>query len=92
MKYDRRSFVRTGGFSLVFSGMVPAFIQSCQKKGPENNALEDLTAGIQALSDQDYISRQEKVRKLMAERKIDALWIEGGVNLKYFFRCQLVDK
>ena len=85
MKYDRRSFVRTGGFSLAFSGLVPAFIQSCSREGAETTILADLTSDVQPLVDQDYIDRQEKVRGLMADRNIDALWIEGGINLKYFF-------
>ncbi|MCK5464902.1 MAG: hypothetical protein KAI95_17875, partial [Bacteroidales bacterium] len=85
MKYDRRSFVRTGGLSLAFSGLVPAFIQSCSRKGAETAILEDLTKDVQPLTDQDYIARQEKVRGLMGKRKIDALWIEGGINLQYFF-------
>ena len=85
MKYDRRSFVRTGGLSLAFAGLVPAFIQSCTGKGTENTVLEDLTRDVQPLADQDYMARQEKVRGLMAKQKIDALWIEGGTNMKYFF-------
>jgi Xaa-Pro dipeptidase len=85
MKYDRRSFVRTGGLSLAFSGLVPAFIQSCSREGEETTILEDLTRDVQPLVDQDYIDRQEKVRGLMVKHGIDALWIEGGINLKYFF-------
>jgi len=85
MKYDRRSFVRTGGLSLAFSGLVPAFIQSCNREGAETTILEDLTRDVQPLVDQDYIDRQEKVRGLMVKHGIDALWIEGGINLKYFF-------
>ena len=85
MKYDRRSFVRTGGLSLAFSGLVPAFIRSCSRNGTETAILEDLTKDVKSLTDQDYITRQEKVRGLMAERDIDTLWIEGGINLQYFF-------
>lgn len=85
MKYDRRSFVRTGGLSLAFSGLVPGFIQSCNREETETSILEDLTRDVHALIDQDYIDRQEKVRGLMADLNIDALWIEGGINLQYFF-------
>jgi len=85
MKYDRRSFVRTGGLSLAFSGLVPAFIQSRSRKGAETAILENLTKDVQPLTDQDYMDRQEKVRGLMAKGNIDALWIEGGINLQYFF-------
>jgi Xaa-Pro dipeptidase len=85
IKYDRRSFVRTGGLTLAFSGLVPVFIQSCNQKGIDTALLEDMTKHVQPLTDQDYKDRQEKVRGLMADRNIDALWIEGGINLQYFF-------
>lgn len=85
MAYDRRSFIRTGGVSLAFSGLVPAFIQSCSKEDSDTSILEDLTKDVPSLTDQDYLSRQEKVRGLMRRNGIDALWIEGGINLQYFF-------
>lgn len=85
MKYDRRSFVKTGGLSLAFSGLVPGFVQSCSREGAETSILEDLTRDVQPTIDQDYIDRQEKVRGGMADLNIDALWIEGGINLQYFF-------
>lgn len=85
MKQDRRSFIKTGGISLAFTGMVPAFIQSCSQQGTETAMLENMTSDVQPLTDQDYLLRQEKVRRLMEEQSIDALWIEGGMNLQYFF-------
>ncbi len=62
MKFNRRSFVRTGGLSLAFSGLVPAFIQSCDREGVETANLENLIKDVQSLTDQDYTERQEKVR------------------------------
>ena len=85
MKFDRRSFVKTGGLSLAFSGLVPAFIQSRDREGAETAILDNLTKDVQSLTDQDYTDRQEKVRGLMGKSGIDALWIEGGINLQYFF-------
>ena len=77
--------MRTGGLSLAFSGVVPAFLQSCSQPGLQPAMLEDMTRDVQPLIDQDYLSRQEKVRGLLAGQGIDALWIEGGTNLNYFF-------
>jgi Xaa-Pro dipeptidase len=85
MNCDRRSFIRTGGVSLAFTGVVPAFIQSCIRGGTDTAILENMTRDVVPLTDQDYSDRQEKVRALMAERSMDALWIEGGTNLEYFF-------
>jgi Xaa-Pro dipeptidase len=99
MKQDRRAFIRAGGITLAVSGIVPAFLQSC-KSGTEGyrvnesgsngslaggSLLENMTAGIEPLSDEDFLARQEKLRSLMQEKGVDALWIEGGVNMNYFF-------
>ena len=85
MESSRRNFIRTGGLSLAFTGVVPAFIRSCQQPGPKAALLEDMTKDLQPLADQDYLERQEKVRGRMAAQGVDALWIEGGTNLGYFF-------
>lgn len=84
MKQDRRSFIRAGGISLAISGIVPAFLQSCKSDAGES-LVTDLTEGVESLTDSDYTARQEKVRNLMRESEVDALWIEGGTNMKYFF-------
>ena len=69
--------------TLAVSGIVPAFLHSCNSV--TNIGLNDMTAGVEPLSDSDYLARQEKVRKLMQESGTGALWIEGGVNMRYFF-------
>jgi Xaa-Pro dipeptidase len=51
-------------------------------------ALEPMTAGIVPISDQERQARIEKARRLMAERKIDALFIESGSSLFYFTSVQ----
>ena len=84
MKQDRRSFIRAGGLTLAASGIVPAFLQSCKSES-DDSGLSDMTAGVEPLGDTDYLARQEKVKKQMQEAGVDALWIEGGVNMKYFF-------
>ena len=74
MEYNRRRFLRTGGLSLAFTGVVPAFIESCSQPGREATLLEDMTKDVQSLTDQDYLERQEKVRGLMAGMGVDALF------------------
>ena len=85
MNQDRRSFIKTGSLSLALTGIVPTFLQACNSAQPDENSLSDLTSGVVGLTDADYLARQEKVRRLMAERDIDSLWIEGGINMRYFF-------
>ena len=85
MKLNRRRFIRTGGLSLAFSGIVPAFIQSCSRNGSDTALLEDMTKDVLPLEDQDLTDRQLKARKLLEARGLDALWIEGGTNMQYFF-------
>jgi Xaa-Pro dipeptidase len=100
MKKDRRSFIRAGGITLAFTGIVPAFLHACKSGSqPENGktdllsgdqhgelpVLMDVMDGVKPLDDSDFLARQEKVRGLMKSDGADALWIEGGTNLRYFF-------
>ena len=85
MKPDRRSFIKTGSLSLAFTGLVPAFLQSCNPVQPDAGSLPDITGDVVPLTDADYLARQDKARRLMTENDMDALWIEGGINMSYFF-------
>ncbi len=84
MKQDRRNFIRTGGLTLAATGIAPAFLKAYQP-GKAGFFETDMTAGIEKLTDEDYLARQEKARRLMREAGIDALWIEGGINMQYYF-------
>jgi len=46
--------------------------------------LKPMTAGIQPITDDERKQRIEKARKLMRDRKIDAMVMEGGANMFYF--------
>jgi Xaa-Pro dipeptidase len=87
MKNTRRQFIKTGGLTIVASGIVPAFISSCvdEKASSVNNVFASLVKDVKPLSDADYMARLENARKHLSDNKIDALFIEGGTNLKYFF-------
>ena len=85
MKQNRRTFIKTGGISLAFTGIVATFLQACTGGQPARPVLPDLANGLNPLTDQDYLARQEKARKLMGEKGINALWIEGGINMQYYF-------
>lgn len=51
-------------------------------------ALKPMTGGIVPMSDDERRTRIEKARALMAERNIDALFIEPGSTLFYFTSVQ----
>jgi Xaa-Pro dipeptidase len=84
MKQDRRGFIRSGGLALAATGIIPAFLHACRTEKNES-VFSDMTAGLEALTDDDYLARQEKARVVMREKGVDALWIEGGINMQYYF-------
>jgi len=52
---------------------------------PESiRALRPMTEGIVPITDEERKARIEKARKLMAENRIDAIYLEGGSSLFYF--------
>jgi Xaa-Pro dipeptidase len=85
MNQDRRHFIKTGSLSLALTGIVPAFLNACKQIKPDQSELSDLTSGVVPLNNTDYLRRQERARRLLAENNMDALWIEGGTNMQYFF-------
>jgi Xaa-Pro dipeptidase len=46
--------------------------------------LKSLATGVEPLKPEDFALRQEKARRLLAERGLDAIFIGGGTNLLYF--------
>jgi Xaa-Pro dipeptidase len=46
--------------------------------------LSNLVADVKPLEAEDYAARLEKARRLMADNKLDGLFLEGGTNLQYF--------
>jgi len=88
MKKTRRQFIKAGGITIVAAGIVPSFISSCtdeKKPAKEGKTFTSMVKDVTPLSPADYLLRQENAWKHLAENKIDAIFIEGGTNLKYFF-------
>ena len=79
---SRRSFLKIGGLSITTFGLLNKIWG--QSQTPETPALKNMVADVKPLTAQDYAVRLEKARKLMAEHKMDGLFLEGGVNLQYF--------
>jgi Xaa-Pro dipeptidase len=78
----RRGFLKMSGLSIALSGTADGVLR--QVKPAEVSPLKNMLTGVKPLTAEDYAARQEKARRLMAENKMDGLFIEGGVNLVYF--------
>ncbi len=79
---SRRHFLKIGGLTVAASGWVTkALAGSAQDRA---SRLTNIVADVKPLTAEDYAARLEKARKLLAEHRIDALFLEGGVNLQYF--------
>ncbi len=82
MSLTRRSFIKTGTVSLAALSLDPSAVAAqAPASGP---ALTNLATGVQPLTPEDFAARQEKARRLLAERGFDALFVGGGTNLLYF--------
>jgi Xaa-Pro dipeptidase len=93
MKLPRRRFLQASaaaaaGTALVSCSRPPeaqAPVAAAQPETPESiRVLRRMTDGIVPITDDERKARIERARRLMAERKIDALYLESGTGLYYF--------
>ena len=82
MSLTRRSFIKTGSLSLAALSLGPSAVATAGDGSAQE--LENLVAGVQPLGPDDYGLRQEKARRLLSEKGLDAIFIGGGTNLVYF--------
>jgi Xaa-Pro dipeptidase len=88
MNNSRRQFIKTGGLTIVGTGLVPSFLASCsgdKKPAEEKSSFVNMVKDVTPLAETDFLSRRDMVRRKLSENKSDAIFIEGGTNLKYFF-------
>jgi len=78
----RRHFLKIGGFTVAASGWVSKVLGASPQAQPP--ALQNMIADVKPLTPDDYSGRLEKARRIMAENKLDGLFLEGGTNLQYF--------
>jgi Xaa-Pro dipeptidase len=82
MMISRRYLLKIGGLTVTLSGFVDRLFG--QDQAAETAGLKNMVSDVKPLTAEDYAARLEKARRLMAEHKIDALFLEGGTNLQYF--------
>ena len=81
---SRRSFIKKSGTASLAVGLGINGVLGNPKNNSTYTAADDLTKGLPELVDGDYISRQNTARKWLNKLNIDALFVEGGVNMNYF--------
>ncbi len=78
----RRDFIKTAGIT----GMALSWGGSSLISKPleQNIFNKDILKDLQELNDEDFLSRQNTARKWMEKFSMDAIFVEGGVNMSYF--------
>jgi Xaa-Pro dipeptidase len=83
MKTSRRNFVRIGGITVAAAGVIPGILTACANT--EGPVAESEVINVEPLTVEDYSLRLEKLNISMQKFGMDAIFIEGSTNLKYFF-------
>jgi len=90
---DRRDFLRASGLAaatllggrLAFADAAEADAVQQRQEVPELiQRLRRMTAGIVPISDDERKARIARAQRLMAEQKIDAIYLESGSSMFYF--------
>ncbi len=90
MRTTRRTFLSTGATAFSAAAVRPPHPWSEDPIA----SLKNMAGDVEKLSDVDFESRQENLRREMAERRIDALYLNGGASMEYFggFRWGLSER
>lgn len=83
MKRSRREFIKVSGLAAAASGTLPALISACSDSAA--TGFKDETLNVIPLTEEDYRNRLDRLHRSMESFGVDALFIEGATNLKYFF-------
>ncbi|MDP2320066.1 MAG: Xaa-Pro peptidase family protein [Acidobacteriota bacterium] len=92
MSSSRRTFLQTGAAAGLGAGLAgcnaapapPQAPAAAAGPHPAIAALKPMTAGISPITTDERAARIEKARRLMADHKIDAIYLEGGSSMFYF--------
>lgn len=92
MNRSRRTFIQAGTVAGIGAGLAgcnpaPAPPQpptAAAGPHPAIAALKPMTAGLSPITADERAARIEKARRLMADHKIEAIYLEGGSSMFYF--------
>lgn len=90
---NRRKFLKTGGLVTAVSAISPSLVGNTFSQNAADGVIpkeliNSIRSKIVPITDEERRQRIEKARVLMAENKIDALFMEGGTSLKYFSKAR----
>jgi len=87
---DRRRFIKTTGLASAFAlTSTPSFANTISSTREKKNLIDPVTIQklrerIVPISVEERWQRIVKAQQLMAENKLDAIFMEGGTSLDYF--------
>ena len=82
MSLSRRKFLKVGGLSITTFGFTNTLLSRPPKSFQAE--LNNMVKGVRSLAPEDYEQRLDNAQKLMAQHKIDGLFLSGSTNLLYF--------
>ncbi len=83
MRMTRREALAVGGVAAVSAALAPASLLAAAAP-----ALKSMTTDVKPIGHDEYLTRIDKARKLMAQHGIGALLVEPGASLVYFTGVQ----
>lgn len=81
----RKKFIATAGAATAFAAVMPSIKSySATVKHIDAGIIKTIKDRIKPISSEERLQRQEQARRLMADNKIDAIFMEGGTSMIYF--------
>jgi Xaa-Pro dipeptidase len=81
---DRRRFFTAAGTSAALVGLGTDARAATSSARFDAATIKTMRDRIRPVGADEYLARQEQARRLMADNKIDAIFVEGGTSLAYF--------
>jgi Xaa-Pro dipeptidase len=90
MTTSRRNFIKAGGITVAATGIAPVIFASnsgnTETSTPQElTGLKNIATDVIPINQADYDIRFAKLCEQMALNKIDAIFVEGGTNFRYFY-------
>jgi Xaa-Pro dipeptidase len=96
---SRRTFLWSSAAALVLGRTRGLFARDAEQRGgrggpdpatlpPSIAALTSMTDQVRPITNDERKARIERARRLMAERKVDALLLAGGTSMQYFLNMR----
>lgn len=79
---SRREFIKVNGLSIAVFGFAKNLFS--RFKDESGAQLKNMVSDVKPLIQEDFDARLEKAQRLMAQQRIDALFLSGSTNLIYF--------